>query len=182
MKPSRTHVSFLHRAARIKTYLVNYLRKEFPVKQMLLACLLVAPTPLMAPAQGEDASVQKALNAYDQAVARKDVETVRNLLAPEILLYEHSARNDGAKDAFENHLKPEILEGDRLQLSFSDLRITASSELALITRQYRVRGTVEGKAIDSAGNETQVWKKADGQWKIIHIHFSHVCPRPIAAS
>ena len=31
----------------------------------------------------------------------KDVDTVRMLLAPEMLLYEHSVRNDGAKDAFE---------------------------------------------------------------------------------
>jgi len=99
------------------------------------------------------------------------------MLAPELLLYEHSVRNDGAKDAFENHLKPEILEGDGLQLSFSDLRVTASSELAVVTRQYRVRGTFQGKAIDSTGNETQAWKKADGHWKIIHIHYSHACPR-----
>ena len=122
------------------------------------------------------------LDTYDQAVARKDVETVRALLAPELLLYEHIVRNDGAKDAFENHLKPEILEGDGLQLSFSDLRITASSGLALVTRQYRVRGSYKGKAIDSTGNETEGCKKTDGLWKIIHIHYSHACPRTKDAS
>ena len=90
--------------------------------------------------------MRKALDTYDQAVAKKDVETVRSLLAPDLLLYEHCVRNDGAKDAFENHLRPSKTRG----LSFSDLRITASPELALVTRQYRVRGTFEGKAIDSA--------------------------------
>jgi glutaredoxin len=44
------------------------------------------------------------------------VETVRTLLATEVLLYEHSVRSDGAKDAFENHLKLEILEGNPIIL------------------------------------------------------------------
>ena len=152
------------------------------MKRLLLACLLLLATPLLFLAQTEDASVRKALDAYDRAVAKKDVETVRNLLAPDLLLYEHSVRNDGAKDAFENHLKPEILEGEGLQLSFSDLRVTASPELALVTRQYRVRGTFDGKAIDSTGNETQVWRKTDRQWRLFHIHYSHACPRQKAAS
>jgi ketosteroid isomerase-like protein len=152
------------------------------MKRMFLALALTVALPLFAFANGDEDSVRKALDAYDQAVAKKDVDTVRAMLAPEILLYEHSVRNDGAKDAFENHLKPEILEGDGLQLSFSDLRVTASSGLALVTRQYRVKGTLEGKAIDSTGNETQAWKRTDGQWKILHLHYSHACPQTKPAS
>ena len=152
------------------------------MKRLLLAFLLMAVLPLVAPASSEEDPVRKALRAYDEAVAKKDVETVRTFLAPELLLYEHSVRNDGAQDAFENHLKPEILEADGLQLSFSDLRVTANSGLALVTRQYQVKGTFQGKAVDSTGNETQVWKQTDGQWKLIHIHYSHACPRPKTAS
>ena len=152
------------------------------MKRLLLAFVLMAVLPLVAPAGTEEDSVRKALSAYDQAVAKKDVETVRTLLATEMLLYEHSVRNDGAKDAFENHLKPEILEAEGLQLSFSDLRVTANSGLALVTRQYQVKGTFQGKAVDSSGNETQVWKQIDGRWKLIHIHYSHACPKPKTAS
>jgi ketosteroid isomerase-like protein len=152
------------------------------MKHPYLAFLLAAALPAIASAIPVEDSLRKTLAIYDEAVAKKDVETVRTLLAPELLLYEHSVRNDGAKDAFENHLKPEILEADGLQSSFSDLRVTANSGLALITRQYRVKGTFEGKAVDSTGNETQVWKQADGQWRLIHIHYSHACPKPKTAS
>ncbi len=152
------------------------------MKRLLPAFLLMAVLPLVARPGSEEDSVRKALRAYDEAVAKKDVETVRTFLAPELLLYEHSVRNDGAKDAFENHLKPEILEADGLQLSFSDVRVTASSGLALVTRQYQVKGTFQGKVVDSTGNETQVWKQTDGQWKLIHTHYSHPCPRPKTAS
>jgi ketosteroid isomerase-like protein len=152
------------------------------MKHMFLAFVLALAHPFCVSANGEEDSVRKTLAAYDQAVAKQDVDTVRTLLAPEMLLYEHSVRNDGAKDAFENHLKPEILEGDGLQLSFSDLRVTTSSGLALVTRQYSVKGRSEGKAFDSSGNETLVWKRMDGQWKIIHIHYSHACPKAKATS
>ena len=152
------------------------------MKRLLMAFLLMTVLPLVALASSEKNSVRKALRAYDEAVAKKDVETVRTFLASELLLYEHSVRNDGAEDAFENHLKPEILEVDGLELSFFDLRVTASSGLALVTRQYRVKGTFQGKAVDSTGNETQVWKQTDGQWKLIHIHYSHACPKPKTAS
>ena len=152
------------------------------MKRPLLVFLLMAVLPLATRASSEEDPVRKALRAYDEAVAKKDVETVRTFLAPELLLYEHSVRNDGAKDAFENHLKPEILEGDGLQVSFSDVRVTANSGLALVTRQYQVKGTFQGRAVDSTGNETQVWKQTDGQWKLIHIHYSHACPRPKTAS
>ncbi len=87
-------------------------------KRLCLAFAFTIALPVLAFANGEEDSVRKALDAYDQAVAKKDVDTVRMLLAPDMLLYEHSVRNDGAKDAFENHLKTEILEGG-LQLSFS---------------------------------------------------------------
>lgn len=152
------------------------------MKRLYLTFFLLFTTPLCGFAQGDEASVRKTLDTYDQAVSKKDVETVRILLAPDLLLYEHSVRNDGAKDAFGNHLKPEILEGEGLQLSFSELRVTASADLALVTRQYRVRGTVAGRAIDSSGNETQVWKKTAEGWRILHIHYSHACPRTKAAS
>lgn len=152
------------------------------MKRLLVTSVLSLALPVLALASGEENSVRKALAAYDDAVGKKDVETVRTLLAPEMLLYEHSVRNDGAKDAFENHLKPEILEGEGLQLSCSDVRVTATSGLAVVTRQYQVRGTLQGKAIDTTGNETQVWKQVDDQWKIIHIHYSHACPRAKSTS
>lgn len=149
--------------------------------RFLLVSVLMSVAPLTVFAQAQDAAVRRALEAYDQAVAKKDVETVRNLLAQDVLLYEHSVRNDGAKDAFENHLKPEILESGGLQLTFSDVRITPETDLALVTRQYRVRGKIQGREIDATGNETLVWQKLDGQWKILHIHYSHPCPKPSAA-
>ena len=142
---------------------------------MLAAILAVG---LLVFAQLPDVSPKGAVETYDRAVYSKDVETVKNLLAPDVLLFEHSVRNDGLQDVFENHLKPEILESHDLQLDFSDVRITHGADLGLVTRQYRIRGKLGERVIDAIGNETMVWKKVASRWKIAHIHYSHPCPRP----
>lgn len=149
-------------------------------KSCVLAVFLVLVLSVSAQMPASESQVRSALEKYDRAVASKDVATVKDLLANDVLLYEHSVRNDGLQDVFENHLKPEILEFQGLQLDLSDVRITPGTDLTLVTRQYRVRGKLGERTIDSTGNETIVWKKVTGAWKIAHIHYSHPCPRPPA--
>ena len=148
--------------------------------RLVLVLASIASFTLSLPTTAQDAALTSAIQNYDRAFRSKDVETIRSLLAPEVLLYEHSVRNDGLQDVFENHLKPEIVEFENLQLAFSDIRITSGADLALVTRQYRIQGRLDGKEVNATGNETIVWKKMGTHWKIIHIHYSHPCPRPSA--
>ena len=148
------------------------------MKKLLIAVAVIIFVGVVLQSQAQDASLKVAIEKYDQAVRGRDVEAVKSLLAPDVLLYEHSVRNDGLQDVFENHLKPEILESKDLQLDFSDVRVTPGTDLALVTRQYRIRGEKGDKVIDATGNETMAWKKVNSQWKISHIHYSHACPKP----
>lgn len=150
------------------------------MKRALFAMVISLLCALFFAAKAQDASFKAALEKYDRAFLAKDTETIRGLLAPDVLLYEHSVRNDGLQDVFENHLKPEIVEFEDLQLEFSDVRITPGTDLALVTRQYTVRGKLHGQDINAGGNETMVWKKVGSEWKVTHIHYSHPCPRPPA--
>ncbi len=141
----------------------------------LLCAALFLAAPLLAASQ--DTAFKAALDKYDTASRAKDVETVKGLLAADVLLYEHSVKNDGLQDVFENHLKPEILESKDMQIEHSDLRITQGAELTLVTRQFRVRGQIGERTVDTTWNETLVWKKVGGAWKIAHIHWSNATPR-----
>lgn len=132
-------------------------------------------TPIAAGAQP---TVKEALARYDTAFRTKDVATIHGLLSDDVLLYEHSVRNDGREDVFENHLKPEILEFQDMKLDFSDVRLSSGDDFALVTRNYRLQGTHDGKPVNASGNETMVWKKVGADWKVAHIHYSHPCPKP----
>ena len=150
------------------------------MKRFLLVPILVAVAALATHAQVQDANLNQALEKYDRAFRNKDTDAIRSLLAPAVLLYEHSVRNSGLQDVFENHLKPEISEFENLQIEFSDVRITPGTDLALVTRQYNIRGKLGGKDINASGNETMVWSRMGADWKILHIHYSHPCPTPSA--
>lgn len=150
------------------------------MKRALFAMAMILLCGSFLTANAQDTSFKAALEKYDRAFLAKDTETIKGLLAPDVLLYEHSVRNDGLQDVFENHLKPEIVEFEDLQLEFSDVRVTPGADLALVTRQYTIRGKLRGRDINAGGNETMVWKKVGAGWKIAHIHYSHPCPRPPA--
>ena len=124
----------------------------------------------------------EAVERYNRAFRGKDVNTVRELLADDVLLFEHSVRNVGLEDVFENHLKPEITEFRDMTLEFADVRITADTNVALVTRQYKLQGIFRGRDVTASGNETMVWKKVSGTWKLAHIHYSHPCPEPAQSS
>ncbi len=147
--------------------------------------VLTATMPLPNQTGLQKSGVEAALAKYDQAFRSKDVGAIRNLLAVgqhgllgKQNLYEHSVRNIGLADAFENHLKPEIAGFEDMKAEFTDVRITPGADLALVTRQYKIEGKLRGRDITATGNETMVWKKVGDDWKIAHIHYSHPCPRP----
>ncbi len=134
-----------------------------------------SPTGLQA--QSDEAAVRAAVEAYNRAFTTKDLATLKGLLAPEIVLYEHSVRNVGLDDVWENHLRPEVSEFENSTAEFTDLRVSATPAMALVLRQYRIQATMKGRPIDARGNETMVWVKRGGAWKVAHIHYSHPCPR-----
>jgi len=141
-----------------------------------MACDDLAVYTALTPVPQE--GVKEALARYDTAFRTKDVGTIHSLLSEDVLLYEHSVRNDGREDVFKNHLEPEILEFEDMKLELSDVRVTPGADLALVTRAYKLEGNYKGKPIDASGNETMVWKKVGAEWKIAHIHYSHPCPKP----
>lgn len=131
-----------------------------------------------AAAQTPEAEVRAAVEQYNRAMLAKDLPALKALLAPDIVLYEHSVRNIGLDDVWEHHLRPEVSGFENMRAEFSDVRVSATADLALVTRQYAIQATMNGRPIDARGNETMVWARGAGAWRVIHIHYSHPCPRP----
>ncbi|MEP7383145.1 MAG: nuclear transport factor 2 family protein [Gemmatimonadota bacterium] len=146
----------------------------------LVASAMLLAAPLSASAQDADGQVRAAMARYNTAFTAKDLTTLKSLLASDIVLYEHSVRNIGIDDVWENHLKPEIIEFQNATSRFTDVRVSATDKMALVTREYEIEATMNGKPISAKGHETMVWVLRDGRWVISHIHYSHPCPRPAA--
>lgn len=148
-------------------------------RSALPALLLVAlAIPSTLPAQPAEAQVRAAVERYNAAFVGKDLPALKALLAPDIVLYEHSVRNIGLDDVWEHHLRPEVEAFQGTKAAFTDVRVWVGGTIALVTRQYSIQATMDGKPVDARGNETMGWAWRDGSWKVVHIHYSHPCPRP----
>jgi uncharacterized protein (TIGR02246 family) len=129
-------------------------------------------------AQNPEQQVRAAVESYNKAFVEKDLPALKSLLAPDMVLYEHSVRNIGLDDVWDNHLRPEVEAFEGTTAEFTDVKIWAVQDMALVTRQYAITATMRGRPIDARGNETMVWTRRDGEWRVTHIHYSHPCPRP----
>lgn len=139
--------------------------------------LALAPGTILAQ-RGAESEVRTAVERYNQAMVSRDLPALRALLADDIVLYEHSVRNIGLDDVWEHHLKPEVEGFEGMKAEFPDLKVWVAGDVAVVTRQYSIQATMKGRPVDARGNETMGWMKRNGQWKVIHIHYSHPCPRP----
>ena len=145
---------------------------------LLGAVLLLAGA---SPVQGQadqEAALRAAVERYNRAFLGKDLVSLKALLAPDVVLYEHSVRNIGLDDVWEHHLKPEVEGFQDLRGEFTDMRVWVSGGVGLVTRQYSIQAVMQGRPIDARGNETMGWTLRNGEWKVVHIHYSHPCPRP----
>jgi ketosteroid isomerase-like protein len=142
--------------------------------------LMVTEPQAVGAQPGPEAEVRAAVERYNGAFTTRDLTTLKALLAPDIVLYEHSVRNIGLDDVWDNHLRPEVEAFQETRAEFTDLRVWVAGDVALVTRQYSIQATMNGRAIDARGNETMGWARRDGAWKVVHIHYSHPCPRPPA--
>lgn len=156
------------------------MQTRFPVRCGVAACALILALAAPAQAQSPEAEVRAAVAEYNRAMVQKDLPALKALLAPDIVLYEHSVRNLGLNDVWEHHLRPEVEAFENTKAEFTDVRVTASPAMALVTRQYSIQATMKGRPIDARGNETMVWVRRDGAWRVAHIHYSHPCARPPA--
>lgn len=145
---------------------------------LLLALTLFGPLHSAVAAQTPEVAVRAAVEQYNSAMTTKNLVVLKSLLADDIVLYEHSVKNVGLADVWDNHLRPEVEEFDNATATFTNVRITADADMALVTREYAIRATVKGKPITAAGNETMVWVRRNSRWVVKHIHYSHPCARP----
>ena len=105
----------------------------------------------------------------------KNVENIMSFYVPDILSYDLMApiQFEGEEMWRENwvHFFDAFKGG--IRLTFKDLTVFQSGDLATIRGLTRLRGTtVNGEDIDMWTRETNVLRKINGEWLIVHDHIS----------
>lgn len=117
-------------------------------------------------------ALRKALGEFDHAFQSRNVDALKQLFAPDIVMYEQGTQNRGRDDVLTNHLGPELSSFQELAATYSDIRIMESERMAIITRNFSIKGKRQGRFFGIRGTETQGWQLRDGRWELAHLHWS----------
>ncbi len=123
----------------------------------------------------QEQEVRKLIDSWLQAVATCDTERIMSHYAQDVCAFDAIGplRFDGA-ESYGRHWA-QCMEHCQPPMEFvlSELQLTVSGDLACGHFLNRCKGT------DKEGNEHAMWmrgtahyRKRDGQWKIVHEHFS----------
>lgn len=88
--------------------------------------------------------------------------------------FESGGQNVGLNDLVEHHVEPEKDALVFLSLDFSNIQIHVEDDFAWALADTAVKGEVRksGKTFDKKGFQTFLFKKVDGDWKVLHTHSS----------
>lgn len=139
--------------------------------RVLAFALLLSASPLLAAAQSkttnsaDDKSMILALeSAWNQAEIHHDATAAAAIMADTFISVDHHG-------ALQN--KQQYLAGIK-DLSFSPTEIANSDtsvylygNVAIVTSEYRTKGTDGGKPFVHRGRFTDTWVKLNGEWKCV---------------
>ena len=140
----------------------------------VLASLLIATA---APAQVPEGAVAAA-DAFDQAIARGDEARIRQLLAPDVLIYEMGGQEASLDEYAAHHLKADIAFMRAMKREVLARQQGGAGELAWVATRRRVTGTFKDKPVDLFSTETLVLRKDPAGWRIVHVQWSSQSAAP----
>jgi len=128
---------------------------------VLLAVPAVADTP------------EERVAAYHQALLDGDIEAAKGMLEKELVLYEDGVPEKSLKHYTEGHLKSDIEFSENAKRKLESQSSWIEGDTATVSSTYDLKTKYKGKRYHLKAAETMTLKQIDGQWIIVHIHWSN---------
>ncbi len=132
------------------------------------------PVPEKIAAIGEAAN---AVDAFHDALVKGDRQAAQALLDDKVQIYEQGSVERSKAEYASHHLESDAAFAAATARTQTARSGTILGDLAYVISEGTVTGTFKGKAIDSITLETMVLRRAQGGWRIVHIHWSSRTPK-----
>lgn len=133
----------------------------------LLACFSLGNTH----AAGTD-SPSEIADALHAAIGAGDEAALRELLDPELTVYESGAVESSLEEYASHHMRADIMFMAQMQREVLSRDVVRDGSLSVVTTRSRLHGTFQGRDMNKASNETLVIRHGETGSRIVHIHWS----------
>ena len=144
----------------------------------LLAIGLTA-TVVVAQEDKDAAAVTETLAKYAAAIQSKDMAEVEKYVVTtdEFTIFEGGHINWGWADYKDHHLGPELKQFLEITYSFADIKPRVYGDMAYATLKSSIAVKMKEREFAGESLVTAILVKADGSWKIQHLHTSRIPKR-----
>jgi len=141
-----------------------------------LALILAIVTPVMAVDDEDRQALVEIIQAVESGWENGDGTPFRkHFLDFEGARYvETGGQNEGLTDLVENHVEPEGDALDDFDLVFSNVETHIEGDFAWAIVDVELKATIvrTDRHIHKRGYETFLFRRTDGEWKVVHTHSS----------
>lgn len=117
-------------------------------------------------------SPEAAVDAFGDALAAGDEAMVRALLAPDVLIYESGGAERSLEEYAGHHMPADMAFVAAMERQTTERKVFIAGDFAIVTSMGTTKGSFRERDMDLLGTETIVLEKRDGNWLIVHIHWS----------
>ena len=112
------------------------------------------------------------VDAFHAALAKTDLDGARARLAEDALIYESGGVERGKAEYASHHLPADAAFAAATARTVTRRTGHAAGTMAWIATESKVTGSFKERAIDSVSIETMILRRAQGAWRIAHVHWS----------
>lgn len=139
----------------------------FAMSLMLFVLLL----PASSLAADASPGVKALISSFHAALKRGDGKAALALLAEDAVIFE-SGYAETKSEYTAHHLAGDTEFAKTTTRVVKATTSRCSQASCLVTEQTETSGTYKDKPVKSFGVETTVLEQKDGDWKIVHVHWS----------
>ncbi len=149
------------------------------MKTYIIAIFAAALLSVAGPAFAHESAHPEApgspagiVDAFAAALDAGDTATLSALMAPDVQIAESGGIERSLEEYRSHHMGADIEFSKAVETKVLSRHVFESEGLATVMTEAVSTGTFRGKAVNSRLMETMVLKQTDGDWKIVHIHWS----------
>ena len=147
------------------------MQKTALLKLAILLLLMLVATPSFVSAQ-EHAEATDVVAAFHAALSAGDGDAALSFLAPEVVILESGGSEKSRDEYASHHLGGDMRFAAASERETLEQRQETFGDTSLVLTWTRTTGSFGDRQVDSNGVETMVLNRAEGTWRIVHIHWS----------
>jgi ketosteroid isomerase-like protein len=109
---------------------------------------------------------------FRNALSAGNAELAASFLSDDVLVFEEGSVERSKSEYQSHHLAADIAFARATRYEVLRRAVKVWGDTAISTSEGRTTGEWRGRTVNSLGTETIVMRKENGQWRIIHIHWS----------